>query len=378
MVKNRVAEYRKSRGLTQRQLAAAAKTSQQQVQRVEAGATPRFDLALRLCAALDEPMERVFPSTKSALTVAVRKGSRTVDDLLQDRQVQEEMEQAGIDMDPAVWTFRYHLRGGAKGSLAVGGLDRKRLWRNVQADGHDTNPFVVFDSGGRQVAINRHHLLYCHFLFDPPYHLLSQEHEAVQEDGEREDDSGGLLVYLTDSPEPIGVDVEPDTSNMNDALEGNETDDDAWQLQSLFFELESWDAQDGPHTTVAVMDVDGETAFFRLADVAMVSVPLKHVNPSIKSDSDSEETNQDAGEGQVSAASPNRAVAAGSDLKPPMNTESQTGASPTDGTRGAANGEAESTKPRECSHAPRPARTPRGKGFGSPKRFRSARRQSRP
>jgi transcriptional regulator with XRE-family HTH domain len=282
MVKNRVREYRNRKGLTQRELAAAAKTSQQQVQRVEAGSTPRFDLALRLCGALETPLDRLFPSTKSALTAAQRKGKQKFTDFLEDPELEQQMEKAGIDMDHAAWTMKYRLRGGMSGFLTLAGPERKRVWNSVNSNigDNDTVPFVIFDSGDRTIAINRRHLLYCHFLFDAPYeHLIENDGDAEQvTDDEDEEQDGTLMVYMTDVPEPISFQVDPDSRDMNSSLEEVGVDDRTWQLQTFLFDLDTWDSQDEPHATRSFLDGDGETAFFRLADVAMVSVPITYVN----------------------------------------------------------------------------------------------------
>jgi DNA-binding XRE family transcriptional regulator len=58
---NRLKEYRTKRKLTQVELAAAATTSQQSIQRVEAGAVPMVHLAVRLARVLKVEVDTLFP-----------------------------------------------------------------------------------------------------------------------------------------------------------------------------------------------------------------------------------------------------------------------------------------------------------------------------
>jgi DNA-binding XRE family transcriptional regulator len=61
MKKNRVKQIRTKLKLSQRALAAAVGTSQQQIHRIETGAVAaRLDLATKLCKALGEPVDKVF------------------------------------------------------------------------------------------------------------------------------------------------------------------------------------------------------------------------------------------------------------------------------------------------------------------------------
>ena len=132
MVPNKIRDIRKKKGLTQRQLAEAVDSSQQQIQRIETGSqSVRFDLALKICAALDTPMERIFPKTKKTL-VKSRKKDNTMEDFLSDADLKQDMEKAGVDMDPLAWTFKYRLRGGTEGFFPISSIEKKRLWRAVQ------------------------------------------------------------------------------------------------------------------------------------------------------------------------------------------------------------------------------------------------------
>lgn len=164
---NRIAELRKRLGLSQRALAEKAKTSQQQIQRIEAGAQiARFDLAARIAVALDEPLRVVFPETELPKPRKVRPSDAPIGlpDLTKEERAG--LEKGGID---PVWeqsTLRYCLTGGAWGCLPISGVDKARLWRITQ-DSEAPKDFIVFDSGPRRYAINSKYLSALQFLFDP-------------------------------------------------------------------------------------------------------------------------------------------------------------------------------------------------------------------
>lgn len=205
-------------------------------------------------------MEQVFPATKKPIAALRRKGL-TEQSIFRDHEFGAEMESAGINMDPAVWTFKLRLRGGAMKALPVSGPEKKRLWSAVQ----DATGFVVFDSSEKRIALNLHHLLFCQFLFDAPF-----TETVVDED---EDKNCDLEVFLSESEEPLAFSVESDLSSLGAESGGDET-----QLQDLLFMAESsCDEND----VLCFTDVDGETAFFRAADVAMISIPISAVEPDL-------------------------------------------------------------------------------------------------
>ncbi len=218
-------------------------------------------------------MEQVFPATKKPIAALRRKGL-TGESIYQDNAFGAEMESAGIDMDPALWTFKLRLRGGAMKNLQVSGPEKKRLWNAVQVP----TGFVVFDSGERQLALNLRHLLFSHFLFDPPF----AEPEA------NNDRSYDLEVFIIYEKESLTFSIEADRVPLD-----VESDGDDAQLQDLLFMTEtSCEENDVLHFT----DVDGETAFFRAADVAMISIPISAVEPDLF-ESEGEEDEQRANPG---------------------------------------------------------------------------------
>ncbi|MCK1659445.1 helix-turn-helix transcriptional regulator [Bradyrhizobium sp. 151] len=271
MFENRIKELRKTKRLTQRQLADAAKTSQQQIQRIEAGhQLARFDLATRISAALGQSITKVFPSAELPLARMKRRAAT-----LDHQRASKELEAAGLDMEPEVWTVKYKLRGGAEGNFPISGPDMNRLNSILQDEAEDG--FVVLPSVDRQYALNLKHLVFCQLLFDRP----SIEVEAPREK------SFEVLFYLTDQREPLRFDVDPDTS----LLEQEEDPDPlAVQLQDLFYYVE----MGADRRRMSFVDWDGERAFFRSDDVSMFSVPLWLIEPNANEEDEVTEGDEDS------------------------------------------------------------------------------------
>jgi transcriptional regulator with XRE-family HTH domain len=266
MFENRIKELRKLKGLTQRQLAEAAETSQQQIQRIEAGHhLARFDLATRISAALGQPISKVFPSAELPLA-RMKKRTGT----LEDEKISKELEAAGLDMEPEVWTVKFRLRGGAEGAFRISGPDVNRLNSILQDDAEDG--FVVLPSVDRQYALNVKHLVFCQLLFDRPF----VEVEAPREK------SSEVLFYLADQREPLRFEVEPDTS----LLEQEEDPEPlSVQLQDLFYYAEVG----ADRRRMSFVDLDGERALFRSDDVSMFSVPLWLIEPNVDEETEGEQ-----------------------------------------------------------------------------------------
>lgn len=270
MVENNIKSLRQKKGMTQRQLAEAAETSQQQIQRIEAGVQEaRFDLAARISKALDEPLEQVFPSVALPLRRAGKRLS-TPDQLYTDDNARSELQAAGFDMHFEARMFKYRIRGGAEGILSVTGPENERLWSAIQ----ETDPlgFIIFDAEDRRFALNPKHLIFCQFLFEAP----SQTPEIADDDEE----DWEIEVHLADGSKPMKFSVWPDSRRSI----GEDEDDDgrSTQLQDMFMFAEEW-----PERRLKLTDEDGETAWFLADDVAMFSAPLTAVEPDLlQSDED--------------------------------------------------------------------------------------------
>jgi hypothetical protein len=172
-------------------------------------------------------------------------------------------------MEGEQWSVRYRLRGGAQGVLAISGPEQNRLWRLLDPH-NDEDAFMVFDAGDQRYAINPLHLTFCHLCFDAPFDEIERTED--QADGVYE-----AHFWLADSAEPLTFRVEPDTASIDD----DEAADAACQLQDLFYYAES-----GTETRLKFTDEDGEKAFFRVKDVAMFSVSLEAVEPTLRAAAD--------------------------------------------------------------------------------------------
>jgi hypothetical protein len=149
------------------------------------------------------------------------------------------MEDAGIDMDPEVWTLKFRLRGGAWGYHEISGIEQKRLWSLMQD--RDTGCFIVFDSTTRRIAMNLRHVLAWQFLWDAPNRI----YPTAQEDAE------AVRVFFVDADTPVTFSVDPDEAEFGDeANDGPPT-----QQQGLLFTLELVGAESD--TIVSFVDVDG-------------------------------------------------------------------------------------------------------------------------
>jgi hypothetical protein len=178
---------------------------------------------------------------------------------LQDSEFGEEMARAAVDMDPFEWTFKYRLRGSATGSLPISGTEKDRLFEAVQRCEIDS--FVVFDSEGATIVLNMDHLIFCHFLFDSPL-TLHPERELINE----------VKVFLGDSSEPLRFEVEADEHVMDNP-------DELGQFENLFFTAEHSAGE--TNVIFHFEDVDGEDAFFRASDTAMIQIPLWVLEPDL-------------------------------------------------------------------------------------------------
>jgi transcriptional regulator with XRE-family HTH domain len=280
MAENRIKELRKAKGLSQQQLAEAARTSQQQIQRIEAGSQhARFDLATRISAALGEPVGKVFPSAELPLARLKKKlgGEARLSEAYRDEQASGELEEAGMDMEPAVWTVKYGVRGGANGHFRISGPDRHRL--HDVLSGEDVDGFIVLDSTDRRYALNLKHLMFCHLLFDAPG-IEPKTPEKTSDD----DRDFTVEVYLADRGEPLRFDVDPDSESIDDET----ADGESTQLQGLFYFAEY-----GADGRLMFVDVDGETAFFRPDDVSLFSVAQRLLDPSALDDEDEEDEEEE-------------------------------------------------------------------------------------
>ena len=105
-IPNLIRQKRKAFGLSQRALADSIGTSQQQIQRIEAGVqTARLDLAVSIAEALKSSLSEIFPSLTSD---TARGGRRRKRDRVEPFPiVAERLLEVGIDADLSYWTIKF-------------------------------------------------------------------------------------------------------------------------------------------------------------------------------------------------------------------------------------------------------------------------------
>jgi transcriptional regulator with XRE-family HTH domain len=256
-MENRIRQAREKLGWSQQQLAEAVGTSQQQIARIETGTqSVKLDIALGIAATLHADLGKLFPATRKLIGRGKKSKDRNaLVELHDDPKAVAEFESAGVDLDPATWLLKLRLRGGTQLSFVCSTAEVQRLRQNLRARDSGT-PFVVFRSPVVAVALNINHLTHYHELWDG--HTSPDWHD---DDVPREE----VAVFFSDSSEPELFDVDVDVGLPS-------LEDDEGQMRGLLFTLETFLE---PGEFVGFRDSDGEDAFLRAEDVALLSVPLR-------------------------------------------------------------------------------------------------------
>jgi transcriptional regulator with XRE-family HTH domain len=252
MIKNTIKSFRGKRGLTQRQLADAANTSQQQVQRIEAGVqNARLDLADRLAAALHCSVRDIFPGLAKISSKKPRASVEDEETVLAD---------AGLELGDTLHRLVVRLRGAHEFEFAISPQVAARIRSNIFSQ--HRSGFLVFDTSTERVALNYKALIYSHFLFDP---FMANDGNV---DPQRE--AEGVKMWLTEGGKPYCFPVDHDNHE--------EDDEELGQLAGIFYDLETRDEDDQP---LFFVDEDGEEVVFSPDHLAMCAVPLEFVSKSL-------------------------------------------------------------------------------------------------
>jgi transcriptional regulator with XRE-family HTH domain len=258
----RIKMLRERAGLSQGALAGLVGTSQQQIARIETGnQSVKLDLAFAIASVLGKDITYVFPSVRKLIGRGKSKKSR--DDLVElhyDSKAVGDFASAGVDLDPATWILQVRMRGQTELSFVSSKHDINRLQSNI-SHRHSGSQFFAFHSSAVAVALKLDHLLHFHALWDG-YTPPDWQDPRVPVDN--------LCVYLTDSNKPLTFEVDPD--------EGSPHEEDEGQLRSLLFILETHIDED---EYVDFLDADGERAFFRAADLSMLTIPLRALDEDL-------------------------------------------------------------------------------------------------
>jgi transcriptional regulator with XRE-family HTH domain len=139
---NRVRVLRKKLKWSQRKLAKQAKTTQQQIQRIETEQrSVRIDLALRICSALGQPLATVFPKTARTVGAAIQQHGENpqaaLQHLLSDREASAELERARVAADLLEYDSRYASGVARTGSRSASTpLKSRACGRYCRTTGH--------------------------------------------------------------------------------------------------------------------------------------------------------------------------------------------------------------------------------------------------
>lgn len=258
MAKNQVRSHRKACGLTQRELAKKVGTSHQQIQAIEAyDESLQLDLALRICAALGQPVEAVFPSMQQA-ALLLGQSADPVRLFTKSVEFAALVKWAGLlPTTNAVETFCCRMRGGHALQIQMDAEERARVWRALQSTKGDRG-FILIDSiDGCRYALNVQHLLVWKWL-----DARAESAVAVS----RGPGSTGVRLWLVDGGEPLDYEVAEDEPNFDEEHVG--------QLWDLFTFLQDQDEEPRHLGRQDFIDRHGEHVFFHSADAVAVAAPL--------------------------------------------------------------------------------------------------------
>ncbi|MGH9890463.1 MAG: helix-turn-helix transcriptional regulator [bacterium] len=259
---NCVRELRQKKGWSQHQLAKAAETSQQQVQRVEGGnQSVKLELALRLARALDADIVNLFPEAKKlGRTSSKRLSPRSLTRLANDPKTRRKFEEAGLETDTDSWFLKVRLVGGAEVSLPISGVDRDRF-RHKIASLDDSAPFLVFESGKHHIALNLIHVEYVQETSEPDAELSEWAETGLDDDD--------VTVYLADAEKAVSFSPYPDETDPNN-------EDDVGSFHHILFMAESHVDE---YQFFGFLDFDGEQVFLNARRVALLAIPQWALNP---------------------------------------------------------------------------------------------------
>lgn len=272
---NNLRKLRMKAGLTVGQLATAVGSTTLQIQRIESNQRPAdIELARAMCSALDQPIQAIFPGANRAIASYMREleGPTHV-----SAETYALLRDVGLEGDTRRHTFKVLLRGHQEAMLFdISPAESDGLLGMVQdeTEGNVEPAFIMFDSERQRVAINLRAVVFCQFLWDANIGTLIRSEEPESDD----DQFNAVHVYFNQNLEPtvIGAEAE-DGSAVNDRS----------YLNRAFVQLCGGMTQ--PHHRLHVVDEDGESAFFRVGDISMLTVPLWLLDPNERVDEEDDD-----------------------------------------------------------------------------------------
>jgi len=264
-MKNQVKKLREAKGLTQTQLAKRVKTSQQQIQRVEAGIhAVRVDLAAALAVALDENLGTVFPELAKTAKGLARRRNFDFESLYSDK-AKSKFASAGMNTDTCYWNMELNLPGNQLLSYAVSDADRINFSKFAITASDEG--FFCFLAKTHYVCVRMRSIRYSRFLMEP----LDVEIQSELQGAETNlPDQNKLRVYFGDGSTPVDFEVEPDIL-PNDV----EEDQSEGQFSILFESIGHGYYTD---TGMSFDDSDGEPIILNPSRIAVIEIPLPIVD----------------------------------------------------------------------------------------------------
>lgn len=236
--------------MSQRDLAKAVGTSQQQIQRMETSQQAvKIQMAARICKALGCEIQDLFPATQ-AQTRKLQKILQSATPPSSDEVFTIE-QTTGLDSDPLNWRILVILRGGASYEFPVSAGTIQRL--RAASEDHPTE-FFCFDSQGLEVALNLNHVLHFHARWESLLLITPSEPDTPRNE---------IRVTLAGINEPLVFGVEPDD------VERADLEENPGPLASIMRRL-----NEDPNYSdfIEFRDENGEDAFFRVEDLAILTI----------------------------------------------------------------------------------------------------------
>lgn len=149
MTANNLKSKRLELGMTQKAVADAVNISQQHLQRLEAGTSPvKIKLAEKIAAVLNCTIDDLFPGV--AEVVRRDHGLLSSDDA-EVRQMLNEWDRAGIDIDGSGWTILWRIPKEGTHTAKINGLVARNLMADL--DSKLAGGFLIFDSPTHRHAV---------------------------------------------------------------------------------------------------------------------------------------------------------------------------------------------------------------------------------
>jgi hypothetical protein len=172
------------------------------------------------------------------------------------------LREAGLEGDTRQHRLVVLLRGHKNAMcFQIEARDADRLFFAVQKEAPaGPSQFICFHSADLCVALNLARLVYIHFLWEAAFVTILSAEKKDDED----DPAEVVRVFVNENDDPVILRAEPE--------DGDDFENERNYLNNVFLDLDSEFKE--PHDRVHVVDDAGESAFFRVGDIALMTAPL--------------------------------------------------------------------------------------------------------